>query len=518
MASALGEFFERLACNYFFADYYLGVEVAQGDFVHYPQERWFLIQDEEHLPEGLLDPLLMAFYNPDDELRALDLIDCNSGNAQRGICTLPYIRQSDQKEVFIPVNIIGNLYVSNGMAAGNSQDEARVQALSEVLERFVKNRIISEGLCLPQIPTELLARFPYIQQAVETIKNEGFSLYLYDASLGGQFPVISVVLLNPDNGGCYAAFGAHPQFEVALERTVTELLQGRSLTSLNEFPEPSFDLDEVGEHHNLETHFIDSSGVLSWTMLRTSADFDFVHWNFEGDTQAEFNYLLECLSPLESDVYIADYTHLGVYACRIVVPGVSEIYPVDDLKWQNNNAGNSVRELIFSLPKYGDDHEYIKHLFEALERLDLDDAQPVADFIGIIADPNSAWQTLRIGELKALMALAIGEFESALEGILWTLDFSASSFSTQRLAFYRALRALLELELANDIDNQVSDYWPALTALYSKSAVLEAKAHLSGELSFAGLTVIDMSCNQLQGHMSLLKAYQKLQKAKHQEL
>ncbi|MDI4746027.1 DUF4223 family protein, partial [Salmonella enterica subsp. enterica serovar Kentucky] len=42
------------------------------------------------------------------------------------------------------MNIIGNLYVSNGMSAGNTRNEARVQGLSEVFERYVKNRIIAE--------------------------------------------------------------------------------------------------------------------------------------------------------------------------------------------------------------------------------------------------------------------------------------------------------------------------------------------------------------------------------------
>ena len=46
LASALGEFFERLSCNYFFADYYLGEEISKEGFVHYPGERWFQVETE----------------------------------------------------------------------------------------------------------------------------------------------------------------------------------------------------------------------------------------------------------------------------------------------------------------------------------------------------------------------------------------------------------------------------------------------------------------------------------------
>ena len=36
LASALGEYFERLATNYFFADFYLGEAIANGDFCPLP--------------------------------------------------------------------------------------------------------------------------------------------------------------------------------------------------------------------------------------------------------------------------------------------------------------------------------------------------------------------------------------------------------------------------------------------------------------------------------------------------
>lgn len=111
----------------------------------------------------------------------------------------------------------------------------------------------------------MLARYPAVVEAIETLEAEGFPIFAYDGSLGGQYPVICVVLFNPANGTCFASFGAHPDFGVALERTVTELLQGRGLKDLDVFTPPTFDDEEVAEHTNLETHFIDSSGLISST-------------------------------------------------------------------------------------------------------------------------------------------------------------------------------------------------------------------------------------------------------------
>lgn len=47
LASALGEYFERLSCNYFFADFYLGENFSHNDFIHYPDEHWFKSGDDK---------------------------------------------------------------------------------------------------------------------------------------------------------------------------------------------------------------------------------------------------------------------------------------------------------------------------------------------------------------------------------------------------------------------------------------------------------------------------------------
>ena len=221
LASALGEYFERLSCNYFFADFYLGKDFAEGEFVHYPDERWFSI-DSDTIPKEILNNELWDFYDPDRALTPQQLFDMNSGTGERGICTLPYVCQRDSKTIWFPVNIIGNLYVSNGMSAGNTKNEARVQALSEVFERYVKNRIIAEGISLPDVPETVLQRFPGIVASIRDLESHGYHLKISDASLGGQYPVMCVTLINPRNASVFASFGAHPCFEVALERTVTE--------------------------------------------------------------------------------------------------------------------------------------------------------------------------------------------------------------------------------------------------------------------------------------------------------
>ncbi|AEY02498.1 hypothetical protein GU3_13725 [Oceanimonas sp. GK1] len=512
LASALGEYFERLATNYFFADFYLGRDIAEGDFVHYPNEQWFPIPADNQLPAGLLDDYTRGFYDPDGELTADMLVDLQSGNEERGICALPFERQGDNQTVYIPMNIVGNLYVSNGMSAGNTKTEARTQGLSEVFERSIKNRIIAERISLPAIPDEVMARYPHIQESIAALEAEGFPIFAYDASLGGRFPVICVVLFNPANSTCFASFGAHPRFAVALERTVTELLQGRSLKDLDVFVPPSFEDDEVADHHNLETHFIDSSGLISWDLFQEQADYEFADWDFSGSSEEEFNHLMAIFNQLEQPVYIADYEHLGVYACRILVPGMSDIYPVEDLELANNNMGAGLRATLLSLPGSDADGEQLMGLYDRLEEEGLDDFTRVRELIGIAPNKGTAWHTLRVGELKCMLALAAGELETALDYADWTLSFNASVFTEARARYYRCLKASLELHLSDD--REPEQYRAAFGRMFGEDVVAEAWAQIDGSARFHGLTAADESLQDFAAHQALLATYEKLQQAK----
>lgn len=507
LASALGEYFERLSCNYFFADFYLGQEFSNGEFVHYPDERWFSISDDA-MPDELLDEKLWDYYDPDRELKPTQIFDTNSGKGERGICAVPYVRQRDDKTIWFPVNVIGNLYVSNGMSAGNTVHEARVQGLSEVFERYVKNKIIAEGICLPEVPQDIIDRFPKIKQAITELQSHGYHLRIADASLGGKFPVMSVTLINPKDGSVFASFGAHPCFEVALERTVTELLQGRGLDQLDGFQPPSFDLDEVADHHNLETHFIDSSGLIAYDFFKHEADYEFADWDHDSTTDTEFGYLCKIIHEMGHDIYISDYEHLNVYSCRIIVPGMSDIYPVDDLVWSNNNEGALFREEILSLKNLQPDDW--QNILNRLEEGAYNDVQRVAEFIGVAPDAGTSWASLRIGELKAMLCLAMQDYEQAYDWVDWCLHMD--QLNDERIRHYRCLQALLDIKMHDE--REYGHYEKSLGLMYGDDNVKTGIDIIEGNELFHGLHSPGLSLDGFDTHRKLLEGYQKLHKAK----
>lgn len=507
LASALGEFFERLNCNYFFADYYLGEQVANSEFVHYPQEKWFSFS--ETMPKDLMNESLWKFYDSDHDLSPAQLVDTNSGNSERGICALPYTRVADGKTYYIPMNIVGNLYVSNGMSAGNTKTEARVQALSEIFERSVKHQILSEGIALPTIPEKVLNRYPKVMEAIRELEAQGFPIICKDASLGGKYPVINVTLLNPKEGTAYASFGAHPKFEVAFERTLTELLQGRSLDELNVFSPPSFELDDVKDHLNIEAHFIDSNGLIHWNFFKETPDFPFSDWNFgAATTQDEYKAMIDIFHQMEKDVYIMDFEHLNVYGCRIHVPGMSEIYPAVDLAWDNNNNGITIRERVLGCHELSQDE--LMELHNEIEENGFDDMLLVSHAIGVIPDEDTVWADLRFGEFKAMLALAAKDHELSKAGIDWTLHFAP--LKQERRLLYMSLQTLLQMEMDDSLNT--NDYLPTVEKIYGKDMVERAQKLIDGFEKFDGLHESDLTLKGFEMHQKLITSYEKLQRAK----
>ena len=512
LASALGEYIERLSNNHFYAGSYWGEDIANAEFVHYPNERWFKPGKKDALPTEILDDYCLAIYNPDGELRASHLVDTNSGNAERGICSLPYVRQSDGATVYFPSNLIENLFVSNGMSAGNTLAEAQVQCLSEIFERAVKREILEGEIALPDVPQDILARYPGILAGIQSLEEQGFPVLVKDASLGGIYPVMCVTLMNPRTGGVFASFGAHPSLEVALERTLTELLQGRSLEGLNDLPPPTFASEAVTEPNNFVEHFIDSSGIVSWRFFSAKSDYEFVDWDFSckgADSNAkEAEALFGILKEMGKEVYVAEYDQLGATACRILVPGYSEVYPIEDLIWDNTNKALLFRSDILNLSKLDD--ASLAVLLERLENNELDEYGDIATLIGIEFDENAVWGQLTVLELKLLINLALKQFDEAHDLVGAFLQYNDNT--VERKLFYQALDAALEVLLDDELE--MDDYEVNFRRMYGDARMDAVLGSIDGSVRFFGLTPTSMKLEGLDRHHRLIDSYRKLHKAR----
>ncbi|WP_127470725.1 30S ribosomal protein S12 methylthiotransferase accessory factor YcaO [Thiomicrorhabdus aquaedulcis] len=499
LASALGEYLERLSTNYFFSDYWLENPSKPSSFswLYYPNEKSFTPSQIE----SCLTPKLWRFYDDNNGLQANELLSFNDSQANIRAVAMQGVFSGDT--VYFPMNLFSNLYASNGLSAGNNALEARVQGLSEVFERWVKNKILRENLCLPVVPEAVVQNYPAVVEAMAALQEEGISLSIRDASLGGQFPVINVTLFEQKTGRCFASFGAHPLFEVALERTLTESLQGRKLGDLDGFQVPVFDAFAVAEDENIENHFIDSSGLIHAHFVSNDFDFEFTPWDFAGTTEEQWQALCAMVKAQGAEIYLADYNHYDFAACRLVVPGMSEIYPRTELLDSNQNTGREVREALLNLPHSQD----YSGLVDLLDDLGLSDHQGVASIIGLMPDPGTFWAQVKVIELKFWCYLASKQSELALESVQDALYFIGESSAF--IKRYRALQFCLEMHLEGGEVNYFST-----EQLFGKSDSDQAWSNIAGQQLFwgevVGLDIFETS----QRHQALLSIYESTQAVK----
>jgi len=471
-ASALGEYIERLQTNNFFIDFYL------PNRKHYPDEVAFGFNG------AYLNEELHALYSHDGEMDASDLVDYNSDYTDK-VVALPFMRQSNGEQTYIPVNILSNLYVSNGLATGNTPQEAQVQALSEIFERYAKMEIIKNGYALPAFPDEIVASFPKLQSDVQTLRDHGYIIELLDASMGGKYPVTAISLINPDKGTLFVSFGAHPILEVSLERTMTELMQGRGLENLDAFEVPTFDISIVSDSFNLESHFVDSNGKLGFGFLSTRKSFAYVPWKYEGDgTKDEHSYLTAILEKEKKEIYLREYNYLGFYSCQMIVPDFSEVYPLEDMLYNNKNEGKHIRDMVLNPLDY--DAEDILNHIDAL-----DDTLDVGKYIGVIFENSFTMLTL-----KAQIYLRLGDLDTAL--VLLESGTDKTGHIVAEL-----------IHMSNGAFDW-AEYSQALFNIFSEEKVMRAVAILNDEAPLVELTLH-------QDYHNMLEMYDRLEAKKEKQ-
>ena len=139
---------------------------------------------------------------------------------------LKYQNLDDNNDIqYKSFQFLHSIKKSNGLACGNTIEEALIQASSEIFERININKFFSEPQeCYYYLNKNNLPL--YIKNKIDAIESLGYDIKLYDLSYNFHMPVCMLYLYNKEANIFYVNFGAHPLFEVAAERCFTEIYQG----------------------------------------------------------------------------------------------------------------------------------------------------------------------------------------------------------------------------------------------------------------------------------------------------
>ena len=268
----------------------------------------------EHLQREFFSFIAKNYYDLTDEtIPVIPFADLNSG-----------------KILWVPSVFNLFIYGSNGMAAGNTLEEAFVQGLSEVFERYASEMILSGKAVPPRIPDEYLQ--PYsLWNLVEQIRDNGkYDVAFYDCSLGKGYPVVGCIICDRKNGRFGMKLGSHPSFAVAAERTLTEAMQGRAKIDSFVSMCRAGSLEESTNFHNIPNVAKVGFGAYPTKMFLDKPDWEFKAWTDwkKSDNKSFLKRMIKLLADDGHSILLRDASHLGFPACQIIIPEISQIYPI----------------------------------------------------------------------------------------------------------------------------------------------------------------------------------------------
>ena len=284
-ASAYGEFFERLQngilCNAMGSPR----KNEKFDFLFDPNEK--ILSSMELVKQN--DPYMHSYFkvrnlsDSSEEERAEAYRNVNKheyllyGMDDAYTC-VPFYNLRDKKIYNLPLFSIRQSYGSNGMSAGNTPEEALVQALSEIVERYVQQIILTSKIALPNVPDEYIKKFPYVYDMYTKMKKiEGYSVFMKDCSLGGKYPVAALIVINKNTGKYGLKMGCHPDFGVAMERTFTEAAQGNDILEYSERSHLDFFNSNVDNADNIMNSFKIGLAQYPYEIFKKTPDYECVN-------------------------------------------------------------------------------------------------------------------------------------------------------------------------------------------------------------------------------------------------
>lgn len=320
-ASAYGEFFERL---YNMAYLRFGNITAEDLEIKYPNCIYVDRSDIDNHIHSFISKEAGVNSNKNKMIKHLlyNLIDAYYGKKMIKIPCIPFKNYADE-ELLIPIAIADHLFGTNGMAAGNTFEEAFIQGYSEIMERqAVKD--LNAGKIIPNLVEERELSDNYIAGFLSNISKIGdFKIKMVTFEKTYNFPVAALLIIDKKRKLYKVKFGAHCTLRYAMQRCITEMLQGASIDDYSKWiPIEAACFSESGENMKI---FENGSGTLSRKgieALLSTKKYYSTKWAPDTNMDA-YNDILK--SSIHSEIYVWISKMQPICAMQIYIPEMTRI-------------------------------------------------------------------------------------------------------------------------------------------------------------------------------------------------
>lgn len=346
LASGYAELMERIQTGY----YYMGSQdkelaVSHG-FTYIPEECYLSIDELLDRDEKWLDKLYHAVSERSKEYFTkrtfLEFMAYRKYEiTEKEFICIPFYNLKTGEQVVIPKTILEDYYATNGTCAGNSPTEAIVQGLSEIVERHHNLKIHNECITPPTIPNDYLEKFHVIYDVISSIReNKRYELVIKDCSMGTGLPVVASILIDKGKQTYIVKFGAHPVFEIALERSMTELFQGRNLENAAAVSGVLYKSEDAAKTDIVHNVLKNATGKYHYRFFEENTEHPFIPFEDRSGMSNEqlYQYAVNFFNEKGYEIYIRNASYLGFYTFQILVPSYSEIYNNGILRLKEKSA------------------------------------------------------------------------------------------------------------------------------------------------------------------------------------
>lgn len=327
-ASAYGEFIERLQCGLFFYKYQsIYTDPAMNLQTYAPDAKYMTAAELQKNGEWM-DWLIAEYGSGLTREKLVQQCRMYACTNEDRILTIPFYSLFEDKYVYLPFGFIEQIYSANGCCAGNTNEEALVHAFSEIMERKNKISIFLSGKAAPIIPRNILDQFPAVSKILKQLENENiYDITVFDFSCGSKFPVVATRIIDKKNHTYLTNAAADPVFEIALQRTLTEIFQGRNINNLRIAHNGQIlkSVSDFPSAHNVLNLLENGNGLYAADFF---ADEDTVSEGFDFNNDLSNKELLKKMITMYRSfgkpVYIRNNSFLGFPCFKVIVPGFSE--------------------------------------------------------------------------------------------------------------------------------------------------------------------------------------------------
>lgn len=375
LASAYAELFERYQ-NEMFGNIYMAEKRSEYPFFATVDEQLMTAKELISQENSYMDFYFKrrgkekaSLKEKIDLFTSVQTVDFMINNLEDKYVTVPFYSLRDNKITYLPRNIYRVSYGSNGMCAGNTFEEAIVQGISEIMERYVQKHMFRDKCTFPDIPDEYIKRFPYVYELYMKAKsNSKFRCVMKDCSMGGKYPVAALIIVEQNTGNYGVKLGCHPDYGIAMERCFTEAAQGQDITEYANRSKVDFYNVGVDDRINICNTYKVGIGQFPYQIFGRKETFPFtVVKDVASKTNVEL--AIEWCKEIISDGYdvlIRNVSHLGFPSAHIIIPGLSETFGADDIDYRYYNTRNLVCGLLREPVNVNKDNT--KYIITILER------------------------------------------------------------------------------------------------------------------------------------------------------